>query len=313
MKIVKITLAVLVTAAIAVALIWGFMSVSDSGEIQTAENQFTKKIKLKIDSLKIMPASSFCEKNYKEIKFYIEDDYSNNRLGSNRSDNDAMKKSLINQLYAAYTDKFFEQAFYIFNGSDWDEKKLKFVRAEYQALQKEGMEMGLLEESSTAYKTFNVIRNIFAKYDELNNFVATCHTYSNNISNNMLIEFPISDVDSLIKQSNLYLANDLENIFVKNCIPARRSLMSVPDDFLKAHNAFLENKIDAAKGMYTKCNNYTHWSNIVYDPLNEEITKISNPMYNLDDANAFEQELLRKSALEEVPAYRFFDYGKKKQ
>ena len=62
MKIVKITLAILVTAAIAIALIRGFMSVSDSGEIQTAENQFTKKIKLEIDSLKIMPASSFCEK-----------------------------------------------------------------------------------------------------------------------------------------------------------------------------------------------------------------------------------------------------------
>jgi hypothetical protein len=160
MKKVKIALVAIVVVAIIIATIRGCMSVGTSGTIQLPKNKFTSKIEEKIELLKLWQEYSFCKDLYEEIKYYIEDDYSINRLGSNQSENDQWKKNLSTQLYSAYTDKFIQQAFYVFGGSEWDMEKLNFILKENQVLQKEGYLTGMLEKNSNSDKKLNEINNI---------------------------------------------------------------------------------------------------------------------------------------------------------
>ena len=140
MKKVKITLAVIVVAVIIVAIIRGNMPTIVIKDIQLPKNHPSIiRIEQQIESLKKMPESSFCQESYKEIKYYIEDDYTNNRLSKTQSENDDFKDILLRNLYVAYSLKFIDQAFYIFNDSQWDSKKLNFIRDEYQALQKNSL------------------------------------------------------------------------------------------------------------------------------------------------------------------------------
>jgi PBP1b-binding outer membrane lipoprotein LpoB len=167
MKTVKITLSLIVLATIATVLIRGCIKEPESDVIQLPENTSTIIIKQKIDSLKEMPISSFCDKFHIEIKNYIEMDYTDQRLGENATENDQWKKILSSNLYAAYTDKFISQAFYVFKGSEWQMEKLNFIRKEYQALQKNGYQSGLLEKNSITDQIFNAFhlrkscKNIF--------------------------------------------------------------------------------------------------------------------------------------------------------
>jgi hypothetical protein len=308
MKAVKITLAVIVLTVIAIAIIWGIMQVGDGREIQAPKNQFTKGIELKIDSLKNMSESSFCDSLNNEIKYYIEDDYTNNRLGSNKSENDQWKTNLSTQLYAAYTDKLIKQAFYVFKGSEWELKKLNFIRDEYQVLQKEGYLSGMLEKNSNPDKKLNEIKSIFAKYDEITNFINSCKTFSFSNYNDLYAEFPISTVANKITRSKEYLSNKLENDYAKNCERLETNLSKVDQILFNAHVKYLDNKINHWNGKYINCRSQKDYSDNLFTPLKNEIDKLDNEIYNGNTISNLEYSKLElKLKKESTAAYNYFN------
>ncbi len=308
MKTVKITLAVTVVAAITAAAILGFMSLSKSDEIQKPKNQFAEKIELKIDSLKRMPESSFCKKFHDEIKYYIEDDYANNRLGKTQSENDQLKKNLSSNLYVAYADKFIKQAFYVFKGSEWDAKKLNFIRTEYKTLQNDGKQTGMLEINSITNNKFEEIKSIFAKYDEVTGFINSCKAFSFSNYDDLFTGFPISIVQKKIIRSKDYLKNKLENDYVKNCTRLETSLRDVPQILFKAHVRYLDNKITRWKGEYKYYYSSQADYNIrLYTPLSNEIEGLDNEIYNVGSFDTEYNKLINKLYEDGNAAYLHFN------
>jgi hypothetical protein len=280
MKTVKITLAVIVVAAITASVIFGIVSISQSAKIQLPKNQFAELIEQKIESLKKMPESSFCEKFYEEIKYYIEDDYSNKRLGSTQSENYECKKNLSSNLYAAYTDKFIKQSFYFFNGSEWEAQKLDFIREEYQALQKYGSQTGMLEKNSNTNNKFNEIKSILSKYDEITGFINSCKAFSLSNYADLNISFPFPDVDTKINRSKKYLINNLENYHVKNCKRLYTNLSEVPMILFKANVKYLDNKINYFSGKYINYSSQKEYSDNLFTPINDEIGMLYSEIYH---------------------------------
>ena len=308
MKTVKIILAVIVVAAITVAIIWGFMYVKESEIIQDPVQNNGEEINKKIDSLKRMPESSFCKKFHDEIKYYIDDDYTNNKLGKTQSENDQLQKDLSSNLYVAYTDKFIKQAFYVFIDSQWDEIKLNFIRTEYQALQKDGNQSGMLEKNSETDEKLNEIKNIIAKYDEITNFINSCKAFSFPGSENIESTFPISTIESDITRSVAYLNNNLENNYVNICERLKTSLRDVPMILFESHVKYLDSKINHSIGKYIDYQLQRDYSKDIYTPLSNEIDQLNNSIYNidLDSFYAEYKKLDIKLKNEGTAAYNYF-------
>jgi hypothetical protein len=280
MKTVKITLAVIVIAAITLAIIKSIIPIIDSAKIQLPKNQFIKKIEQKIEILKKMPESSFCENFYKEIEYYINDDYSNNRLGKTQLENKQWKENLSSNLYAAYTDKFIQQSFYVFKGTQWDEQKLVFIRSEYQVLKRNGLQTGMLEKNSITDNKLNQIGNIISKYDEITRFVNSCKAFSFSKYADLNASFPISEVETKIIRSKGYLGNNLDNFYVKNCKRLETSLREVPQYLFKAHVKYLDKKIIYWNGKYDEYNSLSDYNIYLFTPLKNEIRQLYNDVYN---------------------------------
>jgi hypothetical protein len=307
MKTVKITLAVIVVSVITISVIWGFMSLSKSDEIQLPKNQYTKKIEQKIDSLKKMPESSFCKKFYDEIKYYIEDDYANNKLGKSQSENDQWKKNLSSNLYAAYSDKFIKQAFYVFKGSGWEVQKLNFILQEYQVLQKDGYKTGMLEKDSNTDKEFNDIKNIFAKYNEIANFISSCKGFSFKEYESLNTEFPISKVEKDIIRSEEYLKNNLGNNYVNNCIRLKSNLKEVPQILFYAHVNYLDNKITLWNSKYDNYSSQKEYFENLFSPLKNETEKLYSGIYKVNSLDTEYKKLDDKLKLGSSAAYQHFN------
>ena len=307
MKKVKITLAVIVVAVIIVAAVTGYISRIIVPPIDQPENQFRNKIDEKIYLLKKMPESSFCQESYKEIKYYIEDDYTNNRLGKTQSENDELKVILSSNLYVAYSGKFIDQAFYIFNDSQWDSKKLNFIRTEYQALQKNGLH----EKNTKTEKDLNEIKNILAKYNEILGFINSCKAFK--FSNYELNSEFLIYVEKYISRSKEYLENNLENNYVKNCARLKTDLSEVPQILFKAHVNYLDNKITQWKGKYNiNCKTQKEYNDLS-QLLKAEIEKLNSEIYTgislvETDYNKLNAKLTKVDEL----AYYYFDVIKSK-
>lgn len=300
MKKVKITLALVVVFAIIIATIRGCISVGTSGTIQLSKNKFTSRIEEKIESLKLLQEDSFCKELYEEIKYYIEDDFSNNRFGGNQSENDQWKKNLSTQLYSAYSEKFIQQAFYVFGGSEWDIKKLNFIRSEYQVLQKEGYLTGMLEKNSNPDIKLNEIKTIVNKYDEITGFLNSCKSFSFKSHVDLNEEFPISLIQIKIIRSKVYLKNKLDNYYVKNCERLKKDLNNVTQVLFNAHVKYLDYKISHWSGIYDSFSTQKECSDNLFTPLKNEIEKLYNDIYkgiNIDmEYNKLEYKLNEESS-----------------
>jgi hypothetical protein len=302
MKKLKITLAVIVVAVIIVAAVTGYISRIIVPHIVDPKNQFKIKIDEKIDLLKKMPESSFCQESYKEIKYYIEDDYTNNRLGKTQSENDECNHNLSSNLYVAYSLKFIDQAFYIFNDSQWDSKKLNFIRDECKALQKNGLH----EKNTKTEKDLNEIKNILAKYNEIKDFINSCKAFK--FSNYELNSDFGTYVEKYISRSKEYLENNLENNYVKNCARLKTDLSEVPMILFKAHVNYLDNKINNCIGKYNNYSSLAEYNNNLYTIIDNEIRKLKNESYYTGISIQYTEyeKLNNKLKLESNAAYKHF-------
>lgn len=300
MKSLKISLAVIVVALIVFFVIRSLVKTGEVKEIPLAKNQFTKRIEQEIDSLGKLSNSRFCNDFYKEVGYHIDSYYNESRLGKTPLENDQWKENLTKNLYSAYADKFIHQAFYVFNGSEWETDNLKFIRSEYQALRKSR----LLERDSPVDKKFTEIQTIFSKYDEIAGFISTCKGF-NYSATSLAARFPVSDVQDKISQAVTFRRNRLENEYVNHCTRLHDGLKDIPQSLFRAHIRYLDDKINEWSGLYPNFNSQSDYANNLYRPLKDEIEALDNDIYNAANFDREYKRLSDKWSADFTKAYNY--------
>ena len=301
MKALKISIVIIVVAAIAFFIALSVMD-KDEGIIVTItsifhtkttektnlpENQFAKRIESEIDSLKKIPDNKFSNNLYKEIGYRLDDYYKKRRLGNDSLANEQRKVYYTSNLFAAYSEKFISQTFYVFNSSDWDAEDLDFIRSEYQILQKSP----LLEKNSPVDKKFIEIQAIFSKYDEIEDFIASCRNFRF-LETGLSDRFPIWEVKDMISQAVAYRNAGLGNQYVNKCTRIHDALSEIPTVLFQAHVRYLDNKISqwSNKYQYPRFNSHSDYVSNLNQPLRSEIAELDNDIYK---ATNFESEHYR--------------------
>ena len=294
MKALKISLAVIVIAAIAFFLQQSGVFDNFTGKkILPPENQFRQRIEQKIDSLSKWPDSTFCKNFYKEIAYLIDDYYKNNRLGYDPGTktydslaNEQWKINYTSDLYSAYADKFILQALYVFRGSDWKIEDLDFIRSEYQILQNPEW----LQQGGQVDKKLTEIQTVFSQYDEIENFIAACRHFSY-LGAALSDRFPIPEVQTRMSQAKTYQTGQG---YVKNCNRLQEELKGIPQALFNAHVRYFDNKIRAWSNKFSYFNSYTDYDDNLYRHLKNEIETWNNNIYQVANFNNEKQRLLRR-------------------
>ena len=300
MKAIKISLAVIVAAAIVSFVIWSLIATGKPGEIPMSKNRFTERIEQEIDSLDQWPDSKFCKDFYKEIAYHIESYYNEKRLGNTQAENDQRNEYFTKELFSAYAGKFILQAFYVFRGSEWKIEDLKFIRDEYQTLRKSK----LPERGSPVDKKLTEIQTVFSKYDEIAGFISNCKGFSYS-AYGLSDRFPISDVQARISRAVAYRNNRLENEYVNNCERLHDGLKEIPHALFMAHVKYLNNKIARWSGLYSNYNSQNDYINNLGKPIQNEIDALDNGMYNAVNFDSEYKMLSGKWSADKRAAYEY--------
>jgi hypothetical protein len=307
MKAVKISLSVIVVAVIGFFLWKWIVGINPPPPPPLPENQFTKRIEQEIDSLGKLPDNKFCKKFYSEVAYHIEEwykplppTYPFGRFGNTQSENDQWKENLSKNLYSAYADKFIKQAFYVFRDSRWDINDLTFIRSEYPTLRKSA----LLERGSVVDMEFAKIQTVFAKYDEIVDFILSCKRFSYSGSS-LSDRFPVADVASKISRAATYRNNRLENEYVNNCTHLHDGLKEVPQALFRVHIRYLDNKINQWSELYPNYNSQNDYANNLYKPLKNEIDTLDNDIYNVANFDSEYNRLSKKWSDDNTKAYNY--------
>jgi hypothetical protein len=277
MKAVKIILAIAVIAAIGF-ITWKWLAgVEPPPPPPPPDNQFTAQIEKELDSLSKAPDDRFCKEFYNELSYHIDDYYKNSRFSENQPENERWRDNFLKNLHSIYSDRFIGQAFYVFNGSQWDIPDLRFIIDEYKILRNSP----LLEKNSPVDKKLTEIQQIINKYNEIASFVTDCRSFSCT-SYGLSDKFPVSEVETKISRARTYLNNRLDNTYVNNCSRLKEEVKTVPLILFNKHAGYLNEKIKYWSGRYTKCETQSDYANTLYTPLNGEINSMSNSIYNVE-------------------------------
>ena len=302
MKAVKISLAIIVIAAIAYFTIQAFVSTDEVGDIQQGTNPFVEKIKQEIGEMTQKPDDKFCKDYYTEVVYHIDDYHKNSKFSNNPSDNDQWKNNLSKQLYSAYADKFIKQAFYVFNRSEWSNSDLSFIRKEYKALQSSS----LLQIGSPVDQKFNEIQAIFHKYDEIKSFIASCKNFSYS-DTGLNSQFPIGEVSGLISQAHFYKRNNLGDGYVNNCSLLHEELNVIPLILFNTHVRYLDNLINYWSGMYSNYNSQRAYVDNLYRPIDAKIDELDNELYDVSNFSDKYWQLKQRWEVDATNAYNYLN------
>lgn len=302
MKAIKISL---ITAGIFIMLFgiykW-YESITPPQSPISAKNQFILKIEEEIHELSRLPENEFAKEQYSEINYLIGEYHKEGRLGKNPLENDQEKENLSKRLYSTYADKFINQAFYVFNRSNWEFKNLTFIRNEINVLQSSL----LLEANSPVNQKFTEIQRIFMKYDEIVKLISVSKSFSFS-DTDLTSRFPIEDVNEKLSQVKSYQLNRLGNSYVNNCSRLHSELNEVSEVLFRANTRYLDNKIDAWSGMYTNYNSQKTYADNLYMQLASEIEELDNDIYKSSNFDFEYSRLKRKWQADAQKAYEHFN------
>jgi hypothetical protein len=302
MRTIKISLAVIVVAAIVFFVIRSFVTTDKVEEIKSSGNPFIDKIQQEIKTLQQKPENNFCREYYREVAYHIDDYHKNSRLGKSKLENDQWKENLSKQLYAAYTDKFLKQAYYVFTRTEWPGNDLSFIRNEYRALQSSPM----LERNSPVDRRFNEIKIILNKYDEITGFISSCKGFSFS-QTGLDISYPLDDMKNKITAANGYRNNGLGNPYVNKCTRLHNELKEIPQVLFRAHVRYLDNMISTWSNMFANYNSQKAYVSGLYSPLENKIDELGNDIYNVSDFSSEYSRLKTKWETDGTNAYNYFN------
>lgn len=306
MKTLKISLAVLVVAAIGTGVFFWLQSIDKPKGIKAPENPFTKKIEQEIEQLKAKPNNRFCKDFYKEVAYHINEfykplspTYPYGRFGKTQLENNQWKENLESNLYSAYAEKFIQQAFYVLRGNEWRPEDLRFIQAEKNLLQRSK----LLVSGSPVDNDFKTIQSALNKYNEIVSFISSCRSYSFTRTE-LSTRFPLNDVHSKIASAASIRKNNLENRFVNNCTRLHNDLKGIPHFFFNKHVGYLDNKIDYWSNMWCNYSSHKDYSQNLNTPLRNEINEFGNSdIYSGINLDSQYNRLLQKWAADNQKAY----------
>jgi len=248
--------------------------------IPQKENQFTKKIKQEIDSLKKMPENGFCKEFYEKIQYHIRDYHKKGFLGETEKENNQRQDIFSRNLYSAYCPKFQNQAFYVFNNTNWNTETIKFIDNERKELTKpEYLKDGYLEKNKPIYNKFEEIKNIIDKYYEILGFIGSCQNYYYP-NNDLNANFPIDEMQKKIGIANAYLNNNLDNKYVNNCQYLKDNLLQIPPILLDKHKKYLSEKIQNHAYKFGDSDiyngDYNEYKKKCFDVIKSQIKNLEN-------------------------------------
>ncbi len=308
MKTLKISLAIIVIAAIGTSILFWISVPKEPDKVNATENKFTQKIMEEIEQIKTMPDSKFCKNFYKEVAYHINDFYKDStpqfpygRFGNSQSENNRWKENLESNLYFAYVEKFIQQAKAVFRTSEWQPNDLKFIQAEKNELKKSKF----LLVDSPLDKEFIRIQTILNKYNNIVSFVSSCkgYIYTNTDLN---AHFPIADVHSKILRAASLRNNQLENDFVNNCSQLHDDLKEITQYLFGAHVRYLDDKISNRSGMYSYYKSQSEYANFFYKPLKAQVDELNKDIYNVFNFESEYNRLIKKLDSDSQSAYTYF-------
>lgn len=302
MRNIKIGIAILVVTAIAIFMVRSFIFPPPPPLPPAAQNQYIKKVENEINILKLKPENVFCKNHYDLVEFYIKDYHKNKKFSVVASENDQLKEDLSKQLFAAYTDKFIKQSYYVFARAEWRDADLSLIRSEVMRLKNSPY----LSNPSPVYTSFNQIQSILKKHDEIETLIDFCKGYSYKGSDGLSDRFPISVAQNNISKAKTYLANNLDNQYVNNCARLRQELKEVSNYFFRAHVKYLDNKITNWSGMYVNYKSQKAYRDGLYLPLKTELDDLKIDIYDAVQADLEYKRLLKRWQIDAVNASEHF-------
>lgn len=278
MKTIKIILPIALIAVLGF-FIWSWsFKITGSTKVRPPENQFTLRIEKEIDSLNRAGINTFSNKFYAGIKNRIAEFHTGGHFGNNDKDNTQWQEILSKDLYSAYALKFAQQAFYVFDGSEWKIADINFIRREVNTLRNSSY----LEQGTSADSSFKNIHIILSKYDEIGGFISSCNNFS--YSNyEIATSFPRNDVSDKIQKSKTYISNRLDNRYVSNCSRLNDGLGNIPKNLFNKHINYLRSKILNNSNRFREFPYQTNYSEAIYTPLKNQIKELDNSLYNVND------------------------------
>jgi hypothetical protein len=280
MKTIKIILPIALIAVLGFFILRSSVTVTGSTKVRPPENLFTARIENDIDSLSKTDINTFCNKFYAGIKNRIAEFHSGGHFGNNNNpkDNTQWQEILSKDLYSAYALKFAQQAFNIFDGSEWKIADINFIRREVNTLRNSSY----LEQGTSADSSFKNIHTILSKYDEIGGFISSCNNFA--YSNyEIATSFPRDDVSSKIQRSKTYISNRLDNKYVSNCARLNEGLSNIPKNLFNKHISYLRSKIVNNSNRFREFPYQTNYSEAIYTPLKNQIKELDNSLYNISD------------------------------
>jgi hypothetical protein len=309
MKAIKIITLLVLLSTIGFFVFKWLVDIDEVEHIKPSTNLFQARIKMEIDSLRQAPVNTFSNEFYQLIQYRINYYHSNSLFDQDRSINVQWQDILSKNLYSVYVTKFIEQAFYVFNGSEWSWTDLRFINNELNLLQGSSY----FQKGSLAEQRFNEIQTILSKYYEIANFIH----HSNNFSYSNFdldLGYPLDEVSQKINRANTYLQNRLDNAYVNNCIRLKSGLRSIPLNLFRKHFEYLKSKIRHHSQRYFEFEYQAEYSTAIYTPLKNEIDALNQDFYGIKYSTLLNYSILNSSQriLEEIlneenlKAYQYF-------
>jgi hypothetical protein len=291
MKIVKISLTIVVIGIISFLVIQSLGGSPKIDKVAPPGNPFTQKIDEEIKNLSQLPENKFCNVKYNEVKYYIDDYYKSQLLGKNKYENNQWKEILSKNLYSVYSSKFIKQSYSVFNKTEWNIKDIEFIRSECIILRKSEF----LEKGSPIDNSYSKIQLILSKYDEINNFIASCNGFSYS-DYGLDSSFPISNVTGKISKAKAYKTNNLENEYLNNCSRLHIQLNKIPELLFNKHYNYLKNKFilkteNNSRKEYKQYTSFNNYKMVFNTPLNTELGLMDKRIYNVNHFELKYEEL----------------------
>jgi hypothetical protein len=286
MKLIKISLVIVVIGLISFFVLKSCYSdkgrkvEDDIKTVNPAEN-----IKKDINNLSRLTDFVSCKNKYYEIKLSIEDNYNFKDIDKNQFEN------LSKQLYAAYVTKFLNYSYSIFNKQEWRINDLNIIRNESNILKNNSF----LEKENSVYIKFTEIEQVFKKYDEINNFISECNSYSYS-DYGLDSGFPINNVKNKILKASSYKTNNLNNKYVNNCSRLHIKLNEIPSTLFNKHYTYLKNKFklkteNNSRKEYKQYTSFNIYRTIFNTPAITELGLLNKSLYNVNQFDSKYKEL----------------------
>jgi hypothetical protein len=288
MKTIKISLAIVVIGIIGYFVANSIIDIGNPPLPPPVVNEFTKIIDEEISDLQKLSVTNFkaLKASYQDVQFDIDEYYSDKRLGKDQVENDQSKERLSKNLYTTYVIKFIKQAYIVFSKSEWNPIDLNFIRSESITLRNSKF----LDKKGDVYSSFYQFQQVLSKYDEINNFIASCKGFSYT-SEVLDSQFPIDAVKQKIARASSYRNHSLENNYVNNCTRLHNQLKEIPKILFYSHVRYLDKKINKWSGMYDNYNSQGEYVENLYKKINYEINGLENDIYNVPNKDNEKKKL----------------------